>query len=341
MIEIDGAQGEGGGQMLRSALTLSICTRKPFRIFNLRANRTKPGLMRQHLTAVRAAAQICNAEAVGAEIGSRDVTFHPGTVRPGRYTFEIGTAGSCTLVLQTVLLPLVFADGPSEVHISGGTHNKASPPIDFLQRAFLPLLVRMGMEIGLNLDRYGFYPKGGGSIRASIGPATQLSRIDLHERGARVNGIAEAYVAALPIDIAQRELYVIGKSLNWGADQLKLRGLPSTQGPGNAVTITLEYEHITEVFTGFGERGVRAEAVAESAAREARTYLAQRAPVGEHLADQVLLPLALGAGGSFTATACSQHLRTNAMVVEAFTERKIEINPVEVGYRVMVPEIGC
>ena len=110
MIEIDGAQGEGGGQMLRSALTLSICMRKPFRIFNLRANRPKPGLMRQHLTAVRAAAQICNAEAVGAEIGSREVTFHPGTVRPGRYTFEIGTAGSCTLVLQTVLLPLVFAE---------------------------------------------------------------------------------------------------------------------------------------------------------------------------------------------------------------------------------------
>src|SRR5262245_16670414 len=170
MIEIDGSQGEGGGQILRSSLSLAICTQQAFRITNIRAKREKPGLLRQHLTAVKAAAEISGAEVDGAELGSRQVTFRPGRVVPGNYKFAIGTAGSCTLVLQTVLIPLLTASAPSTVTISGGTHNKASPPFDFLERAFLPLLARMGATVQLTLVAHGFYPKGGGSIRVGITP---------------------------------------------------------------------------------------------------------------------------------------------------------------------------
>ena len=171
MIEIDGSQGEGGGQILRSSLSLAICTQRPFRIANIRANRDKPGLLRQHLTAVKAAAEICGGEVIGAEIGSRELTFKPGALKGGDYSFAIGTAGSSTLVLQTVLPPLLTAAEPSVVRISGGTHNKGSPPFDFLQRAFLPLIARMGARVELELLSYGFYPKGGGVIVATITPS--------------------------------------------------------------------------------------------------------------------------------------------------------------------------
>jgi RNA 3'-terminal phosphate cyclase (ATP) len=335
MIEIDGSQGEGGGQVLRSALSLAIATQQPFRIASIRAKRSKPGLMRQHLTSVNAAAAICGGEVVGADIGSTALTFRPGRVRAGDYAFAIGTAGSCTLVLQTVLFPLLAAEGASTVSVKGGTHNKAAPPVDFLQRSFLPLLSRMGAQVDMTLIRHGFYPKGGGEIRAAIVPA-RLGRLELHERGERVRAFAEAYVAALPVDIARRELDVVGKALNWGADQLLLRGLPQEQGPGNALTVTVAFAHVTEVFSGFGEHGVSAESVAAGAVREARDYLAAGAPVGEHLADQLLLPLVLGEGGSFTATTASRHLRTNAQIVERFTGRRVDIEQTTEGYRVEV-----
>lgn len=335
MIEIDGSQGEGGGQVLRSSLSLAIATQQPFRIVDIRAKRSKPGLMRQHLTSVNAAVAICGGDAAGAGIGSTALTFRPGRVRGGDYAFAIGTAGSCTLVLQTVLFPLLAADGASTVSVKGGTHNKAAPPVDFLQRSFLPLLVRMGAQVEMTLVRHGFYPKGGGEIRAAIVPA-RLGRLDLHERGERLRSHAEARVAALPVDIARRELDVVGKAFDWGPDQLLLRGLPNDQGPGNALAVTVEFANVTEVFSGFGEPGVPAERVAADAVREARAYLAAVAPVGEHLADQLLLPLALGAGGSFTATTASRHLRTNAQIVERFTGRRVAIEAVAGGYRVEV-----
>ena len=333
MIEIDGSQGEGGGQMLRSSLSLSICTQEPFRIFNIRANRDKPGLKRQHLTAVKAAAEICGGTVTGAEIGSRELVFEPGQLRGGNYSFAIGTAGSSTLVLQTVLPPLLTAAEPSTVRISGGTHNRGSPPFDFLQRAFLPLLARMGAKVELQLRRHGFYPRGGGEIVATIQPSG-LSALTLNERGERVRAFAEAYVAALPIHIGQRELEVIGQGLNWSQDQLFLRGLSNDMGPGNAVTITVEHEYVTEVFTGFGERGVRSETVAGAAVDEARAYIASSAPVGEHLADQLLLPMALGQGGSFTTRAATEHLRSNALVIERFTSRRVTIAKSPEGFSV-------
>jgi len=327
MIEIDGSQGEGGGQILRSSLTLAICTQQPFRITNIRANREKPGLRRQHLTAVKAAAKICDAELEGVELESRALTFRPGRLAAGDYSFDIGTAGSCTLVFQTVLSALMTASGESRVRIMGGTHNNGSPPFDFLARSFLPLLARLGANVELELARYGFYPRGGGEIRARIVPAKRLGPLELPARGALLRGYAEAYLAAIPVHVAQRELQVIGRAMGWSQEQLLLRALPNDVGPGNAVTITLEHEHVTEVFTGFGEKSVRAEVVAERAAEGARTYLAANAPVDEHLADQLLLPMTLGSGGSFLTRKVTPHLHSNAVVIEEFTERKVTFTP--------------
>jgi RNA 3'-terminal phosphate cyclase (ATP) len=336
VIEIDGSEGEGGGQILRSALSLAICTQQSFRIADVRAKREKPGLLRQHLAAVNAAAEICGASVEGAQIGSRTLVFRPGRVRAGDFTFSIGTAGSCTLVLQTVLAPLLAAPSPSRVRVQGGTHNRAAPPYEFLQRAFLPLLARMGARVGIELTSHGFYPRGGGEIRAQITPTPRLGTIELTTRGAPSRSSAEALVAGLPADIAARELAVIGKRLGLMREQLHLRALPNDLGPGNALTITLAYENVTEVFAGFGERGVRAEDVARRAADEAFAYREATAPVGEHLADQLLLPLALGEGGTFLATMASGHLRTNAAVVERFTNRRIAVTPGRAGVEVTV-----
>jgi RNA 3'-terminal phosphate cyclase (ATP) len=334
MIEIDGSEGEGGGQILRSSLSLAICTQQPFRITNIRANRDKPGLMRQHLTAVNAAAAICAGKLDGAELGSQHLTFRPGRLAAGDYAFEIGTAGSCTLVFQTVLPALLTAAGESHVRISGGTHNPGSPPFDFLARSFLPLLRRMGADVALTLASFGFYPRGGGEIRARVTPAARLGSLQLQDRGPLVRGYAEAYVAALPAHVGQRELEVIGRALSWTHERLLLRPLPNDVGPGNAVTITVEHEHVTEVFTEFGARGVRAETVAGNAVQEAQNYLSATAPVGEHLADQLLLPMALGDGGKFVTATVTPHLRSNAAVIQRFTGRRIEIDAVNGGYAI-------
>jgi RNA 3'-terminal phosphate cyclase (ATP) len=325
MIELDGATGEGGGQILRSSLTLSMITGQAFRIKNIRANRSKPGLMRQHLVAVQAAAAVSDAVVTHAEVGSTELTFAPKRIKAGNYEFAIGTAGSCTLVLQTVLLALLYADGPSTVRISGGTHNGMAPPAHFLQRAYCRLLKAMGASVDIELVRAGFYPAGGGVMIASVAPCAQLEQLSLMEPGARVAGFAEAIFAGIPLDVATRELDVIGTGMGWGESQLLVRGLPAGQGPGNALMITLESEHVTEVFTALGEKSVRAEMVARQALQEARRYMVSGAAVGEHLADQLMLPMALAGGGCFTADAVSQHAVTNAEVIARFL-------PVNIGF---------
>jgi RNA 3'-terminal phosphate cyclase (ATP) len=336
VITIDGGQGEGGGQILRSALSLSICTEQPFRIEHIRARREKPGLLRQHVTAVKAAADISDAEVHGAEVGSTTLTFKPRAVRPGEYAFSIGTAGSCTLVLQTILPPLVTARSPSTIRISGGTHNKAAPPVDFLARAFLPLLARMGAIVNLNVERHGFYPRGGGAIEVQVSPVDRLQPIHLSERGARLRRYAEAYICGVPMHVAERELAVVGNRLNWAPEELKIRGIPGDMGPGNALVVTLEYEHITEVFTGFGERALSAESVAEATVRETRDYLAHEAPVGPHLADQLLLPMVLGGLTAFVTCVPTPHFTSNADVIYAFTGRRILVEPERKAYAISV-----
>ncbi|HEY3516354.1 MAG TPA: RNA 3'-terminal phosphate cyclase [Gammaproteobacteria bacterium] len=323
MVVIDGSEGEGGGQILRSALSLAVCTRQAFRIEHIRARREKPGLLRQHVTAVKAAAAISDARVEGCEVGSSTLTFEPGALKAGEHSFNIGTAGSCTLVLQTVLIPLLTAAGSSTIRISGGTHNTAAPPFDFLSRAFMPLIARMGARVELVLERHGFYPRGGGSIVAHIEPAARLTPVELVGRGAQRGGYAEAYISAIPLHVAERELAVVARRLKWEKEQLKIRGLPGEVGPGNVLSITLEFEHVTEVFTGFGERGRSAESVAEETAREARAYLERTAPVGAHLADQLLLPMAFGGVRSFVTCEPTPHFKSNCEVIAAFTGKRI------------------
>jgi RNA 3'-terminal phosphate cyclase (ATP) len=324
MIELDGSTGEGGGQILRSALTLAMITGRPFHIRQIRARRTKPGLMRQHLVAVQAAAQICGARVSGAAVGSQELEFIPGKVRGGEYRFAIGTAGSCTLVLQTVLPALLTAERPSTLRLLGGTHNPMAPPVQFLQRAYCRALAGMGAEIDVGLERFGFYPAGGGEVVASVTPCAQLRPREWMERGERKAAYAECFIAGIPPRVAQRELECVGKAMNWAEEQLLARHLPDEQGPGNALMLTLEHEHITEVFTAFGEKSVSAEDVARQVVQRARQYLSTKAAVAEYLGDQLMLPLALAHGGGFTVDEVSMHARTNAEVIETFLPVRFE-----------------
>jgi len=331
MITIDGSQGEGGGQIIRTSLALSLITGKPFRIYNVRARREKPGLGRQHLTAVRAAATIGGAQVEGAAFGATAFTFHPGTVTPGDYTFPIGTAGSATLVLQTILPPLMLAPAPSTLAFEGGTHNVHAPPYEFIVKTFLPLLNRMGVRVNAELARYGFYPPGGGRFHARVEPAAgKLRPLDLLARGEIRARRARALVVKLPPTVGERELGVVAERLGWGdlrGDELRVETSGNAVSPGNVLTLEIESEHLTEVFTGIGERGVRAETVAERTAAEARAYLETGAPVGEHLADQLLIPLALAGGGSYTTGEPSLHTTTNIEVVKLFLDVRITTKP--------------
>lgn len=315
MIELDGADGEGGGQLLRTALSLSMVTQTPFRIRNIRAGRAKPGLLRQHLTAVQAAGEISGAEMEGASLGSQDLTFRPGPVRGGDYSYAIGTAGSCTLVLQTLLPALWFADGPARVSVTGGTHNPAAPPMDFLQQAWLPLVTRMGAITQLELIRHGFYPAGGGEVSAAVEPST-LGSLTLETRGELRATKSCAIVAGVARQVAERELECVTRAFD--GVRTAILELPQREGPGNAITLTLECEHATEVFCGFGERGRSAEAVASAIVRAARAYVVSGAAVAEHLADQLVLPIALAGAGKFTTMKPSGHLLTNIAVIEKF-----------------------
>ncbi len=337
MLTINGSFGEGGGQILRTALSLSMLTGKPFRIENIRAGRKNPGLLRQHLTAVNAAAEISRAEVTGAFIGSRELTFAPGSVVPGNYTFAVGTAGSTTLVLQTVLPALLVAGGMSKLALEGGTHNPFAPPFDFLQKTFLPVVNRMGPRVIAELERPGFYPAGGGRMTVTVEPSSKLDRVYLSKRGNIIARRARAIVANLPLSIAEREVKVIGRKMSWSNEWLKAEAIDGSAGPGNVVTIEIESEQVTEVFTGFGERGLRSEAVAEKAVQQARRYIGSEAAVGEYLADQLLIPIAIARGGGFSTLPLSRHATTNIDVIGKFLDVTIECS--QAGDRVWNVEV--
>ncbi len=337
MLTIDGSYHEGGGQILRTALTLSVATRTPFRIEKIRAGRKRPGLLRQHLTAVLAAARISNAEVRGAEINSTELTFSPQDVVPGDYRFSIGTAGSTMLVLQTVLPVLMIGTAPSTLTLEGGTHNPAAPPYDYVERVYLPLVNRMGARVRSELISAGFFPAGGGVVKICIEPPGKLQALDLRQRGEIVRRSARGLVSNLPESIAERELTVVAKKLGWERCNLVAQSVAS-HGPGNILFLEVESEQLTEIFTGFGERNVRAEAVAERAIDEAKRYLAGEVAVGEHLADQLLLPLALMKGGVFSTLPLSPHSLTNIDTISKFLAVKIQVG--EDGNRGCTVEVG-
>lgn len=361
MLEIDGSAGEGGGQILRTALSLSTVTGRPFRIVNVRAGRSRPGLARQHLTAVRGAREVCDGRVDGAEPGSTRVVFRPGRVRPAEYRFSTGGAGSCTLVLQTVLWPLVTADGTSTVVVEGGTHNPFAPPFDFMAGAFLPLVSRMGARVELVLERPGFYPAGGGRIRARIGGAGAGRRGDdghpggddarrregrglrplvVDEPGEVRSLVGRAYLSALPGHVARRELDALAegaRELGLPAPGREVVEVDDPDGPGNAIVLELRRGRVTEIFTGFGRKGAPAEEVAAGVLEDLRAYLDTGAAVGAHLADQLLLPLALAGSGGFTTVEPTSHFRTNAEVVGRFLDVRVRAEPLAGGrWRVRV-----
>jgi len=325
MITIDGSTGEGGGQVLRTALSFSLATGQPFHLENIRRGREKPGLLRQHLTAVQAAVAVGEARVEGDALGSTEIRFEPATVRPGEYRFAVGGAGSATLVLQTVLPPLLTAASESTLILEGGTHNPWAPPFDFLQRVFLPLVNRLGPHVETSLTQPGFYPAGGGSFIVKVRPSRSLNRLDLQTRGEVVGRRVTALLANLPRHIAQRELRTAVVGLNWKADCSSVTTYDGVAGPGNVLLIEVESTNVTEIATAFGVVGVAAEAVANQAMKQTRRYLAAGVPVGDHLADQLLTVLALGGGGVFTTLALSRHTLTNIEIIRRFVDVPIAV----------------
>lgn len=341
VVEIDGSQGEGGGQILRSSLTLALVTGRPLRLTRIRAGRDKPGLMRQHLAAVRAAAEVGRARVEGAEVGSQTLTFCPAAIAAGRYAFSVGTAGSATLVLQTILPALMVADAPSEIVVEGGTHNPWAPPYDFLAQAYFPLLRRLGANVSAGLERHGFYPAGGGRFSVRVEPLTGSAGLELIHRGELGQRSATAVVAHLSRSIAQRELDTMAELLNWPPSCFHVCEVSDSAGPGNLVMIELHSAQVREVFTGFGRQGVRAEQVATEAVDEAREYLAADVPVGRRLADQLLLPLGIvaarfGARSQFRTLPLTRHSLTHIDILRAFLDAPIEALQEEGAVRVRV-----
>jgi RNA 3'-terminal phosphate cyclase (ATP) len=324
MLTVDGSLGEGGGQILRTTLGLSLVTGQAFRMHRIRAGRQKPGLQAQHLAAVNAAVAVGQAEVEGAAKGSLELEFRPHGVTAGDHSVAVGTAGSVTLVLQTVLPALLTAGGPSSLVLEGGTHNPMAPPFEFLAKTYLPLLQRLGPKVRAKLDRHGFYPAGGGKMRVTVEPAATLARLDLPERGSGLRLSATAVVANLPRHVAERELKVLKRELGLETAALHIEEVKS-HGPGNAVFVEVESAPLVEVLTGFGELGVRAEAVAHQLAKDVERYLEAGAPVGEHLADQLLLPMALAGGGSFVTLPLSSHALTNIEVLKLFLPVEVKI----------------
>jgi RNA 3'-phosphate cyclase len=327
MIEIDGNIGEGGGQVLRSALSLSLVTLQAFRMVNVRARRAQPGLKPQHLQAVRAAAAVGQAEIRGAEIASRYLEFVPKLIHRGSVEFDIGTAGSAPLVLQTLVVPLSLASGPSSVTVVGGTHVPWSPCFHYLDQSWRPLLEQAGYRLKLTLLRPGFYPRGGGSVRAEIQPVTNVRQLSLTKRGRLVSIQGLSAVARLPLSIAHRQRDQALRRLA-GVDfemviDLEQWDAPS---PGTVLLLLARYQHSQCCFFALGARGKRAERVADEAVDAFQSFTATDAAIDAHLADQLLLPLALADGISrFTTAKLSTHLTTNAEVIRYFLPVQIEI----------------
>ncbi|MBE9050241.1 RNA 3'-phosphate cyclase [Nostocales cyanobacterium LEGE 11386] len=335
MIEIDGSYGEGGGQVLRTSLSLAAITGEPIRIAGIRAGRKKPGLAPQHLTAVRAAARICHAQMRGDALGSMMLEFIPGSsVQAATYTFDVsevqqgGSAGAITLVLQTILLPLSLASGDSLVTLRGGTHVNFSPTITYIEQVYLPILNRMGIDAEVKLGAWGWYPQGRGEIQMRVSGGSQLGGINLLERGdlQQVKGLA--VVTELPAHIPQR-------MANRAENLLREAGLKATVkavrekgvAPGAGIFLTAEYENSLTGFGGLGRLRLSSEKVAEIACEQLLKFHQTGAPVDEHLADQLLLPAVLASQQSqYRVAEVSSHLTTNAAIIEQFGLVRITVD---------------
>ena len=336
-ILIDGSMGEGGGQVLRSALALSMALGKAFCISEIRGKRPKPGLKRQHLTCVRGAQALCNARVEGDAINSMSLDFTPAAVQTGDYQFQIGTGGSITMVLQALVPPLLFADKPSSLLVSGGTHVPHAPPFEFLRDTLFPHLELLGPKLTAQMNKIGYMEIGGGSVRVDIIPTSRPGSLQLYEAGAFAGAEASIYGHNLPEGIIERELGALldsqYKALGLGSENIACKTDPqapdSPTGAGNTVLVTVRRGKLATVCGECGWRGRTAEKVAHQAARRALSLIKSGIPVEAHLADQLLVPLALAGGGSFVTERLSSHSQTCLAVIAQFMEleSKIESSP--------------
>ncbi len=327
LVILDGSVAEGGGQILRTALTLSLLTGRPFRMINVRANRSKPGLRPQHLCALETAALLSDAEVTGAAVGSRSLTFTPGAIRPRALTIEIGTAGATALVLQTLHLPIAMrAESGVRLTIKGGTFNTAAPSFPFLDQTWRRLMGQLGLSINLTMPRAGFFPVGKGRLEAWIEPGTPRPLIAT-ERPAldRIHGVAG--VAGLDRKIAERmKARVIGRLNEAGFDAHIDLVEWTSASPGAALHLVAEHGPWPASFLGLSERGKSAETVADEAIDELLAYQSTTGLMDPHSADQILLPLALAKGRSeYTVSSVTEHLRTNVRTIQGFLDRTIMI----------------
>jgi len=327
MISIDGDMGEGGGQILRTCLSLSLITGKPFRISNIRSGRSKPGLRPQHLNAVLLSQRVGRANVDGANIGSTRLKFEPSEIHAGNYFSDIGTAGSTSLVLQTLYLPLSFAANPSQIRLTGGTHVPFAPTFDWLYLNWVNFLKLIGIKISLKLDLAGFYPQGGGRIHAEISPVDMLAGLVILERGAlhQIRGISLAANLSLKIAERQRDQVIRRLGTKFPLDDIRIKQMPS-KFKGTSLTLLCEFEHTQCCYSALGAPGKPAEKVADEVCDQVENLLSTEATVDEYLADQLLLPLSLANSKStYTTVKITDHLRTNAKVIQAFINPNIEI----------------
>lgn len=324
MIEIDGSCGEGGGQVLRTSLSLSMITGKPFRIERIRAQRSKPGLRHQHLTAVKAAQEVCQAEVQGAELHSQKLEFIPGKIRSGQYEFRIPTAGSTGLVLQTIFLPLAWAEKPSRVRITGGTHVAWSPCYHYLAWHWLPHLERIGFGGEISLSSAGYYPQGGGEIQMVIAPCQSIRPLTIPKRGSLKHIRGLSALSNLPRHIIrrQRDRVVSRLGRKYPLQDVRLGELPSP-GKGTVMLLLAEFAHSQACYFSLGRKGVRAEEVADQVVDQFLAFLESDGAVDEYLADQLMLSLAFAKGASEIAIPeVTSHMKTNAEIIGAFLPRE-------------------
>ncbi|MCS6787348.1 MAG: RNA 3'-terminal phosphate cyclase [Thiobacillaceae bacterium] len=311
---IDGAHGEGGGQLVRLAAALAALTQRVTRIVNIRARRAKPGLAAQHLAALRAVAALCGGTLTGAELGAREVHFRPGPIRAGRYRFEVGTAGSVTLVLQALLPVALQAEGPCRVTLTGGTDVARAPPMDYLRVVLLPWLAQMGAEVHIVALHRGYYPRGGGELTLDIVPCRTLRPLLVESAGALRRITGHAHVAHLPRHIAERMAAAASNALvDLAPVETTVAVLDdaAATGMGGALTLVAETNHARLGAAVVAQRGVPAERLGAEAAQALRQDLASGAALDVHAADQLLIYAALAAGDSlFSVRALSSHAET-------------------------------
>jgi RNA 3'-terminal phosphate cyclase (ATP) len=324
-IEIDGSFGEGGGQILRTSLSLSCITGCPLRIFNIRKGRKKPGLMPQHITCVNAISEICNAEVSGNEIGSMELLFIPKKINHGNYAFDIKTAGSSSLVLQTLLPPLILTDEPSQITIKGGSHVPFSPTYHYIAEVFIPMLNRIGIKLDCSINKYGFYPKGGGEVKFRTFPVEKIKGLNLTSRGNLLSIHGYSGISHLPMSIAQRQKDSLLKKIHPLSAEIEVLNV-SSPGEGSFVFLRVEYENTIAGFSSLGKRGKPAEQVGEEAALEFMNFHNTTACLDPHLCDQIIIYLSLSQEDStLTTSRITQHLITNLWVIERFLRINYQI----------------